>query len=280
MKTGTIDDSIKKTFNSSQISEEILKITWLESNENQAESLFELEDHDFLQGQIGIVGLDNPEYFQRFKSLFSCSLDIIDCALMSIGNYGQKEKNGWRYQLGSKKNIKAWRNLFHKSGNEGFERTKDILMKLLSRTESFTDDFLSEIINDYISYCEQNKHFEWRYYYIKYDVFRPGSFGKYNWNDFNNKPYEFSSMQTESQISANTYQPFLKIIDKNNLSKDHNGQRIYWGDKYVECENSAYIIKDIETNEEVDRITIMQSDEGIDAEDRIQIALLNFRSDQ
>jgi hypothetical protein len=280
MKTGTIDDSIEKTFNSSQISEEILKITWLESNENQAESLFELEDHDFLQGQIGIVGLDNPECFQRFKSLFSCSLDIIDCALMSIGNYGQKEKNGWRYQLGSKKNIKAWRNLFHKSGNEGFERTKDILMKLLSRTESFTDDFLSEIINDYISYCEQNKHFEWRYYYIKYDVFRPGSFGKYNWNDFNNKPYEFSSMQTESQISANTYQPFLKIIDKNNLSKDHNGQRIYWGDKYVECENSAYIIKDIETNEEVDRITIMQSDEGIDAEDRIQIALLNFRSDQ
>jgi hypothetical protein len=104
IKTGTIDDTIEKNLNLSQLAEETLKITWVENNPDKAEALFELEDHDLLQGQISIIGLDHPEYFLRFQSLFSCNWDLVDCALMSIGNYGQKEKNGWRYQLGSKKN--------------------------------------------------------------------------------------------------------------------------------------------------------------------------------
>ena len=140
IKTGTIDDTIEKNLNLSQLAEEVLKITWVENNPDKAEALFELEDHDLLQGQISIIGLDHPDYFLRFQSLFSCKWDLIDCALMSIGNYGQREKNGWRYQLGSKKNMKAWRNLFHKSGNDGFERTNDVLIELLSRADSFTDE--------------------------------------------------------------------------------------------------------------------------------------------
>lgn len=191
---------------------------------------------------------------------------------MSIGNYGQKEKNGWRYQLGSKKkkNMKAWRNLFHKSGNEGFERTKDVLVELLSRYDSFTDDLLSGIINTYINDCETNNNYEWRYYYIKYDLFRPGSFGKYYWDDFEKRPYEFSVMQTESKISENTYQPFLKAVYKKKLSKDHYGQRTIDGDNYIVCANSAYVVKSTVTNVEVERIAIFQNDKGIDTEDRIK----------
>lgn len=269
MKNGTIDDTIDKNLNLSQLAEEALKITWVKNNPDIAESLFELEDHDLLQGQISIVGLDNSDYFQRFQSLFSCKLDLIDCALMSIGNYGQREKNGWRYQLGSKKIMKAWRNLFHKSGNDGFERTRDVLLELLSRSDSFDDELLSSIVNTYINNCENTNNYDWRYYYIKYDLFRPGSFGKYNWDDFENRPYEFSVMKTESKISQNTYQPFLKVVYKNNLSKDDYGQRVIIGDNYIVCKNAAYVVKSIDTNAEVERVAIAQNDKGIDTEDRI-----------
>ncbi|AHM57716.1 hypothetical protein EAL2_808p02110 (plasmid) [Peptoclostridium acidaminophilum DSM 3953] len=270
IKTGTIDETIDKNLNVVQLAEEALKIIWIENNPEKADSLFELEDHDLLQGQISIVGLEHPEYFLRFQSLFSCKWDLVDCTLMSIGNYGQREKNGWRHQLGSKKNMKAWRNLFHKSSNDGFERTKDVLVELLSRSDSFNDELLSSIIKTYIDECETNNNYEWRYYYIKYDLFRPGSFGKYYWDDFEKRPYEFSIMSTESKISENTYQPFLKAIYKNKLSKDHYGQRAIDGDNYIVCENAAYVVKRTDTNAEVEMIAIAQNDEGIDTEDRIK----------
>ena len=166
--------------------------------------------------------------------------------------------------------MKAWRNLFHKSGNDGFNRTKDILAVLLSRADTFTDEILSEIIDKYIYDCETSNNYEWRYYYIKYDVFRPGSFGKYYWSMFDNMPYEFSVMKTESKISENTYQPFLMTVYKNKLSKDSYGQRAIDGDNYIVCLNSAYVVKSIATDEEVERITISQNEKGIDTEDRIK----------
>jgi hypothetical protein len=270
IKTGRIDDTIEKNLNLIQLAEESLKIIWVENNPDKAEMLFELEDHDLLQGQISIIGLEHLDYYKRFQSLFSCKWDLIDCALMSIGNYGQREKNGWRYQVGSKRNMKAWRNLFHKSGNDGFDRTKAILAELLSRADTFTDEILSEIINKYIYDCETSNNYEWRYYYIKYDLFRPGSFGKYYWSNFDNRPYEFSVMKTESKISENTYQPFLKTVYKNKLSKDSYGQRAIDGDNYIVCLNSAYVVKSITTDEEVKRIAIEQNEKGIDMEDRIK----------
>lgn len=270
IKTGKIDETIEKNFNTNQLAEEALKISWVENNPDKAEALFELEDHDLLQGQIGIIGLNHPEFFPRFRSLFLCKWDLVDCALVTIGSFGQREKKG-RYQLGtnSKKNTKAWRNLFHKSSNEGFDRTKEVLAELLSRKDSFDDELLSSIINTYITECETNKNYEWRYYYVKYNLFRPGSYGKYYWDNFEKRPYEFYVMLTESKLSENSYQPFLRAVYKNKLSKDHYGQRAIDGDKYVVCTNSAYVVKNTATNVEVERITIAQNDKGIDTEDRI-----------
>lgn len=270
IKTGKIDDTIEKNLNPTQLAEEVSKITWVENNPDKAQELFELEDHELLHGQISIVGLEHPEYFQRFKSLFSCSMDLVDCALLSIGNYGQQEKVKWRYQLGSKKNKKAWRNLFHKSSNEGFTRTRDILLELLSRSDTFFDNLLKDIINTYIIDCESRNMYEWRYYYIKYDLFRPGKFGKCYWKNLAGKPYEFLVMTTESKISENAYQPFLKAVYGNKLSKDHCGQRAIDGQNYVLCENSAYVVMSTATDEEIKRIAIAQNDTGIDTEDRIE----------
>ena len=77
-------------------------------------------------------------------------------------------------------------------------------------------------------------------------------------------------MQTETKWSENTYQPFLKLVDDKRLSRDYCGQYIILEDVYIECANDAYLIKDNETEEEVDRIVISQNADGVDIENRIE----------
>lgn len=269
MLTGEVNDCIDNNFNVNQIAEEKEKKAFLEQQPEQALLVYVLEDHPNLKGQIGIVGIDHVDFAARFASLFSCKWDLIDCALMSIGDYGQQERNKWRWQYASKSMQIAWDELFHRSGNSGFEKTKDILIQLLSRAESFTNEGLMEIRDEFISSCESSGLYPWRYYYVKYDVFRPGSYGKYSNNDVSAKPYMFSVMQTKSQWSSNTYMPYLKEADDEHLSKDSMGQRLVYGDRHVVCSNAAYLLRDNETEAIIRSFPISQNEEGIDTEDRI-----------
>ncbi len=268
MRTGCIDNAIENNLNANQLEEEQRKIVWVEDHPDQADALFTLEDHDLLQGQIGIIGLDHPELFPRFASLFSCDWDLVDCALMSIGNYAQAEKRG-RYQLGSKRNLMSWRNLFHKGGNVGFEGTRTVLLQLLSRRETFSDDALRAMVEAYLSECEADHRFEWRYYYIKYSLFRPGRYGKYYWSSYESKPYEFSVMRTETKLSENSYQPFLMAVDPEHLSKDDLGQLIRDGENDIVCEQNGYVIRNSGTGDVVVRVTVSQDAQSVDMEDRI-----------
>ena len=202
--------------------------------------------------------------------------DLVDCALMSIGDYGQKErKNNRRYQYGSKSLQIAWDALFHKGANYGFEITSEVLIKLLSKAELFTNDSLREIIDAYVKSCEETSQYPWRYYYVKYKAFRPGSFGKYSNDDVVNTPYMFSVMQTRTQWSSNTYKPYLKEADDEHLSRDFLGQRLVYGDQHIICTNNAYVLRDNETEEVRETIPIKQNEEGVDIEDRV-IVLKKF----
>ena len=257
-------------FNKEQLEEEREKIIWVRNNPNLAESLFELEDHYLLYGQIGIVGLENPQNFRRFISLFNCDYDLIDCTLLAMGDYIQREQNGWRYQMGSSEMAAAWQNLFHKSNNfKNFNNTRDYLEKLLRCRQNFSDSYLAEIKDDYLAECERNNFFEWSYYYIKYPEFRIGRYGKYYWEDFEDEPYVFSALWTELNISVNAYQPFLKAVDtENRISRESFGTRIEFEKYFIICENDAYVVKELETNRTIDKLQINQ-DDGVDTEDRI-----------
>lgn len=272
--TGAIDDSIENNFNVSQLSEEKEKITFLESNPDMADAMFELEDHFLLNGQISIVGLENLTYTKRFESLFKCSLDKIDCAMMAIGDYGQVERNKWRYQYGSTYQF-AWNELFHKSANSGFDNTKSILISLLATNEEFSNEILKKIADDYLQECESNNLYPLRYYYIKYREYRPGSYGKMQNNAAVTNPYLFSVMQTKTQMSQNTYIPFLKVASDSHLSRDDMGQRLIFGDEHIICTNNSYLRRKNDDDTIVDTISIAQNDNGIDTEDRI-IALKNY----
>ncbi len=252
MLTGEIDDTIENSYNVNQIAEEKEKKEFLERHPDKKEYVLELEDHPNLRGQIGIVGLDHVEYSKRFASLFSCNWDMIDCALMSIGDYGQQERNKWRYQYASKSLLFAWDELFHRSANIGFEHTREILISLLGKHESFTNEILKQIRDEFLASCETASLYPWRYYYVKYQSFRPGSYGQYSNMHAENKPYLFSVMQTRSQLSSNTYMPYLKEVDDAHLSKDSMGQRLVYGDLHIICENDRYLLRNNETKEIVE----------------------------
>ncbi|MBR1646025.1 MAG: DUF262 domain-containing protein [Selenomonadaceae bacterium] len=257
-------------FNEIQLTEERDKLSWTKQNPDKAESLFELEDHYLLYGRIGVIGLEHPEYFSRFISLFDCDYDKISCALLACGDYWQVDNNGWRYQLGSTR-PKSWQNLFHKSALiERFEETQIALEILLDSAKTFTDDYLQRIIDDYLAGCQKNSSFEWTYYFIKYAEFRPSRYGKYRWENFSDAPYYFAAMWTENKMSTNSYQPFLKAVDAHdNISRDELGMRLDFGDVYVTCENDAYVVKNSATDVEKNRLTINQRN-GVDSEDRIK----------
>lgn len=262
-----IDFSLDINFNKNQLEEEKDKITWLKINPDKEQILFELEDHKLLYGQIGIVGLDNPALFNRFKLLFSCNYDKISCALLTIGDYSQT--NSWRRQLGSTAN-ESWENLFHKSSNGNYDMTKTIIRDLLERYDDFSNDILTKIIDEYIENCESNNQYPWEYYFIKYSAFRPGRYGKYYWRNYANKKYELSAMFTASNISQNAYQPFLKEIDENKLNRDNFGESLIYDNKYVvECVNDGFLIKSLDSNQIISKIEILQNDNNVDVEDRI-----------
>lgn len=271
MLNGDIDDSIENSFNVNQIMEEKEKKAFLEEHPDKESLVFALEDHPNLKGQISIVGIDHVDYADRFASLFSCKLDLIDCAMMAIGNYSQQERNKWRHQFASKGMQIAWDELFHKSANIGFENTSAILVELLSKAESFTNEFLAKIVADFISSCEESNQYPWRYYYVKYRSFRPGSYGKYSNNNVAEKPYMFSVMQTKSQWSSNTYMPYLKEADEQHLSRDSMGQRLVYGDRHIICQNGAFTLRDNETEDILETIPIQQNEDGVDVENRIEV---------
>lgn len=271
MLVGNIDESLDANFNVNQIAEEKAKKAFLEEHPDKREQVFALEDHPNLKGQISIVGLDHVHYADRFASLFACDWDLVDCAMMSIGDYGQTERNGWRHQYASSRMQIAWDGLFHKSANKGFENTSAILVGLLSKSESFTNDILVGICQDFLTSCEDEGVYPWRYYYVKYPSFRPGSYGKLSNKDPDNAPYLYSVMRTRSHWSSNTYMPYLMEADDKHVSRDSMGQRLVYDDLFLVCRNESFVLMVGEGDDAkvYATVPIGQNEEGIDTQDRV-----------
>lgn len=282
-------------FNNIQMEEEKEKYIWRRKNPNLIESLNRIEDHHLLHGQIGVIGLDHPEYFSRFETLFNCNWDLVDCALMATGFY-PKEENYWRSQFGSSEIESAWENLFH--GNIA-DNTKNIVRTLLSKGDyghnyktscevksetqeilsikyqdkrsgiydnfKFTDEILKEIADSYIKECEDSDFYDFRYYYIKYPSFRPGRYGKY-YRFF----YGYSVIWAQHRISENSYNPFLKEMFESNEFKEYVKEKKLKAELFkdfilidrvkVEISEEGFIFRDFESDEELEKLSIKKSD--------------------
>ena len=288
--SGIIDVSVGISFNANQLEEEAEKLDFTKKHPELAEKLFALEDHELLAGQIAILGLDQYEIFDRFGALFDCDYDKINRALLAIGDYSQEigHETGV-YQFGTTNNT-AWRSLFHRSArNFGFEKTSEILIKLLNVRTEFSDEILDAISQKYIEKCRAESIYDWRYYFIKYAAFRPDPKREKFYGKYYNPGFDMYVMVTDKRLSENAYSPFLKEVSKSignsNVWFEHdNSYNGCLGIMYVGVTNAAYRFNDgmvekmsVKTTDEgyrifevEEKIKIKQNGDGVDAEDRIE----------
>lgn len=260
------DDTAKPNFNANQLDEERRKLAFTTANPQLSEELFTLEDHPLIRGQIDIVGLEHPERFGRFATLFECDWDLVDRALLAICDYSRRDTY-WRIQLGSSHLRDAWLNLFNKSSKStGYDNVKSALASLLGH-EDINDTLLTGIADSYLAQCQRQNSFPWRYYYIKYPGMRIGRYGKYTQHA--DKPYQMGALYAPQQESTNSYQIFLNEIGT--VDRDYYGWRITLDDQgnHIICRNDAFVMCDRDGNER-SRLDIDQNADGIDIVDRVE----------
>ena len=304
-------------FQSRQMDEERLKLEWTQKYPEMAEALFRLEDHPYLKGYIKAVGLEHVDWYDRFYSLFNCDHHSVNKALLTIGDYF--EKDAWRYQIGigdfdvnRKVKDRMWQELFSPVRLEN--SLCAVLQQLLSQRENFDDEYLNELVASYLHECSE---YPLRYYIIKYNSMRTNknssynNYGKYFWRHHSEWPkkdekkqkelrlkdYDVILMTTEWSLGGYNHDLFLKTLYDlaggesagfvlDNYSYTRYNETID-GQKRVDklrMSNGNYLtladnVYNIydENNVLLDSHQIVQNDAGIDIEERVEIGLQLIR---
>ena len=166
------------------------------------------------------------------------------------------------------------------------------MQDLLSKHDTFTNDVLQSIIDDYIQSVEEKPI---RYYLVKYPQMQKSRwsseyrFGKYYWRQHGEKgreTYHVLMMATEWSMSGMNYDIFLKTLfelgggaDAGLDLGDYSYSRYNEGVDKLKMSNGNYLtlVNDVykvhNANDELlDEHTINQKD-GIDIEDRVEVGL-------
>lgn len=280
-------------FNANQLAEEHEKAVWLQTHADKADTLCRLENHPLLQGAIRVIGLDHIDFTDRFYSLFACDHSLVNRALLSIGDYALLVNNRFQIGSGSADFDSSWRAIFSTS-QQGIAPKRDILLALLSQSQHFTNDVLQSVIDRYL---RETREYDWRHYLVKYDAMRPERYGMYFWDEENpheKRGYSILMMWTEKSISGRNYNIFLKALNDRLLcdfpdigislgeyaySGDGSVLKLTFADKYLYfTDDKLYICH--QTPDEQGHTTqtidmekpILQTEQGIDLEDRVELA--------
>lgn len=280
-------------FNANQLAEEHEKAVWLQTHADKADTLCRLENHPLLQGAIRVIGLDHIDFTDRFYSLFACDHSLVNRALLSIGDYALLVNNRFQIGSGSADFDSSWRAIFSTS-QQGIAPKRDILLALLSQSQHFTNDMLQSVIDRYL---RETREYDWRHYLVKYDAMRPERYGMYFWDEENpheKRGYNILMMWTEKSISGRNYNIFLKALNDRLLcdfpdlgislgeyaySGDGSVLKLTFADKYLYfTDDKLYICHQTpdeqgHTTETIDmEKPIPQTEQGIDLEDRVELA--------
>lgn len=281
------------SFNANQLAEEHEKAAWLQTHADKADTLCRLENHPLLQGAIRVIGLDHIDFTDRFYSLFACDHSLVNRALLSIGDYALLVNNRFQIGSGSADFDSSWRAIFSTS-QQGIAPKRDILLALLSQIQHFTNDVLQSVVDRYL---RETREYDWRHYLIKYDAMRPERYGMYFWDEENpheKRGYSILMMWTEKSISGRNYNIFLKALNERLLcdfpdlgislgeyaySGDGSVLKLTFADKYLYfTDDKLYICHQTpdeqgHTTETIDvEKPIPQTEQGIDLEDRVELA--------
>ncbi len=265
-----------------QKQQELDKIKWRGDYPDLVETLNKLEDHRLLQGNVAIIGIDDPGKFEllveNFIDLFrrSNSLLTISRALLTIGDYSQLAS--WRFLFGND-NDSTWRELFTQSKKrKHFDRTRSVLLQLLSKNETNMREYIHTLISMHLEHVDTIK--DWRYYMIKYPTMRSGKSGIYYWyNDLEkikDNQYEVYMMNTPHALNGRHWNPFLYEISKTpelqgkiNLEEYGDELDLIEGNQKLAMKNDRWTITNSEGDIEIS-ISIPQLS-NTDQEDRIDL---------
>lgn len=274
VKTGQILDNIDPNFHPVQLEEEKDKLDYTIQNPSVSEHMFELEDHPLLLGRLQAIDYKNPANYSAFRNLFKCNLDLVDQALLTEEDYGERTgKND--YQIVSQGTFGdlstgVWSDILRKRKRSDMGLLYKALSTLLK--SKISDDELQSRIDDFINDSIIRKDYSPRFYYMKYPVFRRGRYGKYGVSKSNK--YDIVALYTSKQESSNAYQCFLEATGDYDRSLDIRGKKVNEG--WLWCEADAWVIYDgVDTDAKaIYRLPIPQSD-GTDTVDRISYYINN-----
>lgn len=272
-------------FNINQLKEEEKKIEYIAEHPEDADTIFELEDHELLNGAIRVLGIENIALAEKFVELFNCDRGLVHCALLTIGDYSQKVT--FRYEMGAANRALNWRDLF-RNDIEKIKVTKQVLVELLNSKESFSNEVLIEIIEKYLTICQA---YDWRYYFVKYTKSLNTTYNMYFWynhKETEKKSYKILMMYTEKSLTGRNHNVFLKAIYDRVISltnaaikledyayQENGGKLLFVGkDCYLTCDEACFSIYSNDVAEPTKQYPIEQNAEnGLDCTDRVELGV-------
>jgi len=266
------------------------------------ETIYRLEDHTLLRGNIALFDFDInlPVYAKQFHKIFipGCEYFDISKAMLTIGDY--TPLYGKLRRFGNRNNS-TWREIFTQSENrKGFENTKSVVRSYLEIFLATASKTNKEIIDEYLTNKESSPQ-ETKaigYYYIKYLGFsfwdENQTDGFYWWDDYTNKQYD-CTMLFKTNYRGRHWSPFLLQLNtmNNNCSLENYGNHMQYTNEelifLIVNQNNGFKISttdDFSSNKLAELIAsnllnkegvliINQNENGLDIEDRI-IKCLNF----
>ena len=173
------------TFAKHQRDHEIAKLRTLAAEPALSNAVFRLEDHPMLRGSLNAFVLDEslPARAESFEQLMAdpSTWKTLTGALLATGDYARQS---WErgFQFGSPSAATWWRELLTGQSYEDLAQTRGVLMKLLDTIASDPRDLvdsLTAIREEWLERREVARHFDWRYYFVKYNAMRDGTSGIY-----------------------------------------------------------------------------------------------------
>ncbi len=199
---------------------EVTKLELLDREPDLATPTRQLEDHGVLRGTVSAFTVDAhlPRRADVFEALMSDPglwLSLTG-ALLSVGDYSRQT---WHttFQFGSPTSHTWWRELLTGRSHEDLARTRAVLEEVLDLVASSGEppqSTLNDLQQVFLHGREATRHFDWRYYFVKYDAMREGTSGIYV-NASSGMGYDVV-MLDKRQLNSLYRDPFLFAMVKDN----------------------------------------------------------------
>ncbi|MDE6522688.1 MAG: DUF262 domain-containing protein [Muribaculaceae bacterium] len=270
------------SFNQQQKVEEAQKLEWIRNNDEKHELILSsLENNNLLLGSTCLIGTDNYDYFDTFNNTFKDSLNEqewieVSKALLTYGDIAYRE-NSWRVLVPGK-NSGIWRSYFGPNTHSDFRK------RATSAITGFLKDSKNGLNRKQIveNWIQQQDHYDWRYYFIKYPIIiQKSQYGKY-WFPGDKKGCHFYAMHTPLSTSGRHWEGILLALSNEkgwSLGDYGNGLMLEGTNKFLINERHQSEIKESEDENQtkiIETINI-ENDHEYDLVDRVEFLRLILR---